>query len=249
MIEEEKKMSLWEHLEELRWTLFKLLLIFLAFTGYSLYHVDDAIGMLSLPLFIDTLSKHPITLTQTGPFDAVMIKMKVGILGGIALSLPLLILIIWDFIAPGLKINERKAFWWMYSSITILFTLGIIAGYAALFLVLPVLTSFGVQGAENLWRLRDYIDFVFMWLLGAGFIFELPLVIVIIVRLGLIQLKTIKKARPYSVIGAFILAAVITPSPDAVTQIVVALPMILLYELGILAASLQKPKNSDRLST
>ncbi|MCX6985570.1 MAG: twin-arginine translocase subunit TatC [Lentisphaerae bacterium] len=236
---EEKTMSLWEHLEELRWTLFKILGLVLVATGIGLFYVDNILEILIAPLNAMIL-KSSVKLNQAGPFDGVMIKMKVGILAGIVVSIPVIILQLWSFISPGLKKKERDSFWWIYSSISILFIAGVIAGYYSLSVLMPILVTFGVDGAENLWRLRDYVDFVFVWLLGAGIIFQLPLIIVILVKLGLVKFATLKKMRKYAVVVAFVISAIITPTPDAISQIIVAVPLYLLYEIGVFAASFHK---------
>ena len=254
-------MTIWEHLEELRWTLIKILGIFMVATGVGLFYVNQILEILIAPLnslliksevmldqpgaLSSMMLKPGVILNQAGPFDGVIIKMKVGILAGIIVSLPLVIIFLWSFIAPGLKKKERDAFWWIFSSINILFMIGVIAGYYALHIVMPILVSFGVEGAQNFWRIREYIDFVFFWLLGAGLIFELPLVIVILVRIGLVKLEALRKMRKYAFVLSFVVSAIITPTPDAVSQIIVAIPMYLLYELGIFASSFQKRKNDD----
>ncbi len=236
---EEKTMSLWEHLEELRWTLFKILGVVLAATGGGLFYVDPILEILISPLK-ELILKSSVTLNQAGPFDGVMIKMKVGILAGVVVSIPIVVLILWSFISPGLKKRERDSFWWIFSSITILFLCGVIGGYYSLSILMPILVSFGVEGAQNWWRLRDYVDFVFVWLLGAGGIFQLPLIIVILVKLGLVKFEALKKTRKYAIVIAFVISAIITPTPDAISQLIVAVPLYLLFEIGVFAASFHK---------
>lgn len=245
---EGKTMSIWQHLEDLRWTLFKVMLVVLVTTGVGLFYVDPILEILKAPLSAMIL-KSSVTLNQAGPFDGVVIKMKVGILAGVVVSLPVIILLLWSFVSPGLKQKERDSFWWIFSSITILFVAGIIAGYYALYVVMPILVSFGVEGAQNWWRLREYIDFVFMWLLGAGLVFQLPLIIVILVKLGLVKIATLKKSRKYAVAVAFVISAIITPTPDAITQCIVAVPLYLLYEIGVFAASFHKKKEEEASDT
>lgn len=241
---EEKTMSLWQHLEELRWTISKILVVVLVSTGIGLFFVDGLLAILIAPLN-EMILKSSVKLNQAGPFDGVMIKMKVGILAGVVVSIPFVLLLLWSFVSPGLKKKERDCFWWIYSSITVLFTIGVIAGYYSLSILMPILVTFGVEGAENLWRLRDYIDFVFVWLLGAGILFQLPLFIVILVKLGLVKIATLKKMRKYAIVVSFITSAIITPTPDAISQLIVAVPLYLLYEIGIFAATLHKKKEVD----
>ncbi len=242
---EEKKMSLWEHLEDLRWMFFKIIMILALSTGLCLYFVDTLLAVMNAPLKSELLKSSKVVLNQTGPFDAVLIKMKAGLLGGIVSGLPFIVLCAWGFVRPGLKNKERKAFWWIYSSITVLFTAGIIGGYYLLVLMLPILVSFSVAGAENIWRLKDYIDFVFIWILGSGAIAQMPLVIYIVVYLNIVDITTLKKIRSYVFAGAFIASAIITPSTDIVSQIIVGLPLYMLYEAGIFAASFIKHRNDD----
>ena len=237
-------MSLWQHLEELRWTLFKILGVVLAATGVGIFYVDPILEILISPLK-ELILKSSVTLNQAGPFDGVMIKMKVGILAGVVVSIPVVILLLWSFISPGLKKRERDSFWWIFSSITILFLGGVIGGYYSLSVLMPILVSFGVEGAQNWWRLRDYVDFVFVWLLGAGVIFQLPLIIVILVKLGLVKFEALRKTRKYAIVIAFVVSAIITPTPDAISQLIVAVPLYLLFEIGVFAASFHKKSEDD----
>jgi sec-independent protein translocase protein TatC len=243
-VPEEKTMSLWQHLEELRWTLFKILGVVLAATGVGIFYVDPILEILISPLK-ELILKSSVTLNQAGPFDGVMIKMKVGILAGVVVSIPVVILLLWSFISPGLKKRERDSFWWIFSSITILFLGGVIGGYYSLSVLMPILVSFGVEGAQNWWRLRDYVDFVFVWLLGAGVIFQLPLIIVILVKLGLVKFEALRKTRKYAIVIAFVVSAIITPTPDAISQLIVAVPLYLLFEIGVFAASFHKKSEDD----
>lgn len=128
---EEKTMSLWQHLEELRWTISKILVVVLVTTGIGLFFVDGLLEILIAPLN-EMILKSSVKLNQAGPFDGVMIKMKAGILAGVVVSIPFVLLLLWSFVSPGLKKKERDCFWWIYSSITVLFTIGVIAGYYSL---------------------------------------------------------------------------------------------------------------------
>lgn len=245
MSKKEKSMLFWQHLEELRWSIFKILGVLVITTAISLIYVDDILEILMFPL--NTLLKNSnVRLNQAGPFDGVFIKMKTGILGGIILGAPFAFWFIWSFVSPGLKKNEIKTFLPLCIAGTFFFLLGGILGYWTLPVVLPVLVSFSVNNAENIWVLKEYIDFLFYWILCAGFLFEIPILLIILTKLGFIRIGTLRKGRPYAIVAAFVLAAVITPSPDAVTQMIVGVPIILLYEIGIFLASFQKICNSKQ---
>lgn len=237
----EKVMTLWEHLEELRWVIFKILILVLSLTGISFIFINDILAILMKPLAI-LMEKSQVQLNQASPFDGVMIKMKVGILAGIIASFPFIILLLWSFILPALKEKERKSFWGIFFSILFFFVSGIIAGYFLLGIMMPIMVSFSVPGSQNLWRLRDYIDFTFLWLLGSGIVFQLPLLIFALVKLGILEIQTLKKYRKHAFLVAFILAAVLTPSPDVVTQLIVGTPIYLLYEMGIIIACFEKKR-------
>ena len=234
-------MRLWEHLEELRWTFFKIIGVLLVTTVFAFVFIDDILAILMLP--IETLSvENPefvIKKIMTSPFDGIMIKMKTAFLGGIIIGFPFLIYFFWTFISAGLKKNESKAFIWICGTGTIAFIIGVVCGYSLITPVLTILLKMGMQSADNYWTVKEFINFVFYWLLGAGLIFELPLGIVILTRLGVLEITVLKKIRPFFYIGAFIIAAIITP-PDPFTMMVVGIPLILLYELGIIVASFHK---------
>ncbi len=240
----EKLMSFWEHLEELRWGIFKAMAILLVSTTICTIFVDSLFEIFMAPLKL-MIDQKKVILNQTGPFDGIFIKMKTGLIGGLVIAFPFMFLILWGFISPGLKKDERNAFWWIFSSICILFMTGIILGYYSLFIMLPILMSMGIENADNIWRLNDYISFLFYWELSAGAIMELPLAIIITVRLGLLELPTLRKWRPYAFLGMFVLSAVITADP--ISLIVLGFILYLFYEAGIFASSLQKKRKDDIL--
>ena len=232
----------------MRWTIFKLFGVLIVTTVIAFFFIDDILAIMMLP--IETLStENPdfvIKKTLTSPFDGVIIKMKTAFLGGIVLGYPFVLYFIWSFISAGLKKHESKAFIWICGIGTISFLTGMVCGYLLITPVLTILLKMGIQSAENYWKIKELINFLFYWLLGAGLIFELPLAMVILTRLGVIEVKVLKKLRPYFVIGAFVIAAIITP-PDPFTMVVVGVPLILLYELGILIASFhKKPAQSEK---
>jgi len=235
-------MPLWEHLEEFRWGILKIMGVVLGFTILCTGFVDQLFEILVAPLSHMT-APGKVILNQAGPFDGIFTKMKIGLLGGLVLSFPFAFLILWSFVSPGLKPNERRAFWWIFSSISILFMAGVLLGYWSLFLMLPMLHAMGVQGADNIWRLNDYVTFVLYWEIAAGLIMELPLAMAVLVRLGLVDLASLRRWRPYTFLGMFILSAVITADP--VSLLILGLALNLLYEFGIWASSLQKPPPKD----
>ena len=238
-----KELLLWEHLEELRWTLFKLIIVLFITTAISFFFINEILVILTLP--IDTLAadnpNFEIKMIMTSPFDGIMIKMKTAFLGGLIIGTPFTLYFLWTFISAGLKKNEGKAFIWICTIGTISFIFGVVCGYFLITPVLNILLKMGLESADNYWTLKEFINFVFYWLLGAGVIFELPLIMFILTKVGVLEIQLLKKIRPYFYIGAFIIAAIITP-PDPFTMMIVGVPLIILYELGIFIASFHRKK-------
>jgi sec-independent protein translocase protein TatC len=248
--QDEKVMDFWDHLEELRWVIFKSLGVLVFTTLVSLVFTRHVFRLLLLPVESRGL-RDKVRMIYTTPLDAFVIKLKMALVIGIAVALPFIIAFVWSFVSPGLKPRERKAVWWIGGSATVFFSLGVAFGYLVLFSMLPILASFGEDGVQQMWQLREYLDFCLQMLLGIGVSFELPVVVVILVRIGLLSVEKLRRFRPYAIVVVFVLAAVLTPSPDGFTQVVIALPLVLLYELSIVVSAWQDriwPKARDEES-
>ena len=194
MTKKEKHLQLWEHLEELRWTIFKLIGALLVTTVIAFVFIDDILLILMLPIE-NVASENPefvIRKIMTTPFDGIMIKMKTAFLGGIVIGFPFVLYFIWSFISAGLKKNESKAFIWICGVGTFSFTIGVVCGYLLITPVLKILLNMGMQSVDNLWTVKEFVNFVFYWLLIAGLIFELPMAMVILTRLGVIEVNILK---------------------------------------------------------
>jgi len=234
---EDSKMQLWEHLEELRVTIFKIIAVVSCTTMISFYFVQELYDVLMRPVSI-LQRTHPefnVRIIYGGPFEPVFVVMKIAFLGGILLAFPFIILFLWSFISPALKKREHYAFFWVCGSGSFFFGGGVILGYFSVSPLLKILSGFGLDGADNFWRIGDFITFMLYWLLCSGLIFELPLVIVILVKIGIVDVDVLKKVRPFIFIGSMIVAAILTP-PDPITMAMVGGPLVLLYEFGILLA-------------
>lgn len=171
-------------------------------------------------------------LSPTEPF---MLSMKLAFFAGIVLAFPFLMTFILQFILPGLHANERRVLW---PALSIGFGLFLIGVSFAYFLVLPrALTFFyewsGSLGISNDWRIGEYITFATQFTLLFGLSFELPVIVMVLVKLGLITHDTMRRTRSYAILAIVVAAAVITPTPDAFTMSLMAGPMIVLYEMCI----------------
>jgi len=243
---EEYKMPLTEHLTELRKRIFislgSVLLIFLASFNFS----GEIFGALTLPLkaemklsvttpYIQFTEKPATSLVFLAPAEAFWMHFKVAFMAAVVLSLPVIFVQFWKFISPGLLPKEKKYFLPFLFSAVILFTVGAVFCFV---IVLPFAMTFllGYKTAQltPMLSVGSYIDFCLKFILAFGAIFELPLVIIFLTRFGIVTPSTLARNRKYAVLAAFLIAAVLTPTPDAFNQILMAIPIILLYEVGIL---------------
>jgi len=226
--------GLLSHLLELRSRLLRcvaaLLLVFLALLPFS----QRLYSWLAQPL----LSRLPagaklVAIDVSSPF---LVPLKLTFLTAILLAMPMIIYQLWAFVAPGLYRNERKL------AVPLLFSAGALfyTGCAfAYFLVLPMvfgfLTRVTPEGVSMMTDIGHYLDFVTVIFVAFGASFEVPVAVVILVLLGWVTPDQLRGARPYAIVGIFVIAAVLTP-PDVVSQLMLAIPMCLLYEIGVLAA-------------
>ena len=227
------------HLVELRDRVIKSLLVVVALFAVCFYFSGDIMKFLSLPLY-ESLppGTKPIFTDQAGAFFTLT---KVAFLTALLLGLPWVLYQAWAFVAPGLYEHEKKfAFPLIVSSV---FFLVVGIGFAYMF-VLPAAYKFffafaSRTGADVLQDLQKYWDFTLAIFFGFGLTFEVPVVEMLLVKLGMVSVQQLKEARRYVIVGAFVVAAVLTP-PDVVSQFMLAVPLILLYELGIFMAGFIK---------
>jgi sec-independent protein translocase protein TatC len=171
-------------------------------------------------------------LTPTEPF---MLSMKLAFFAGIVVSFPLLLMFILQFVLPGLHQNERRVLWPALAVGFGLFLLGVCFAY---FMVLPRALVFFFQwglemGVSNDWRIGFYVTFATQFTLLFGLSFELPVVVMVLVKLGLLSYETMSRTRSHAILAIVVIAAIITPTPDAFTLLLMATPMVLLYEMCI----------------
>lgn len=179
------------------------------------------------------------------PTETFMLSMKLSFFAGVILAFPLLLMYVLQFVLPGLHANEKRVLWPAMLVGFGLFLCGVLFAY---FVVLPRALEFfyewsGNLGVSNDWRIGEYISFATQFTLLFGLSFELPVVVMVLVKLGILSYETMSKTRTYAVLAIFVTAAVLTPTPDAFTLILMALPMLVLYELCIWLAWLDRRKN------
>ncbi len=178
------------------------------------------------------------------PTEGFGLAMKLSFVAGIVISFPLLLYFVLQFVLPGLHANEKRVMW---PAMAIGFGLFICGTAFAYYLVLPRTLLFfsqwnGGMGISNDWRIGEYISFATQFTLLFGASFELPVVVMVFVKLGLLSYDVMSKTRHYAIIAIFVAAAILTPTPDIATMVVMALPMILLYEVCIWLAFFDRKK-------
>jgi sec-independent protein translocase protein TatC len=178
------------------------------------------------------------------PTEGFMLSMKLAFVAGIVVSFPLLLLYILQFVLPGLHSHEKRVLW---PAMAVGFGLFLFGAAFAYYLVLPRALMFfytwsGDMGISNDWRIGEYISFATQFTLLFGVSFELPVVVMVFVKLGLLTYDTMSRTRSYAIVGIFVAAAILTPTPDIPTMLLMASPMIILYEICIWLAYFDRKK-------
>ena len=229
---DDSKMSFMEHLGELRTRIVRSLLGLLVGLCIALPFSQQIMDYLAKPAR-DT-GHNLVFLTLT---EAFWVQMKIGLIAGLFIASPAVLWQVWRFISPGLHANEKKyaAPFVIVGSLLFIgggvFSLKVVTPFAIQFLL-----SYERPGLQAMISIGGYVDFLLKFTLAFGAVFELPLVITILARLGIVSAKTLAKNRKYAVLGAFIVGAVLTPTPDMFNQTLMAGPLIVLYEVGIVCA-------------
>ncbi len=178
------------------------------------------------------------TLIATNVISPFLVPLKITLLAGFMLALPVVLYQVWAFVAPGLYMHEKKLVMPLVVSSTLLFFLGVAFCYFFVFgQVFKFIQSFAPKSITAAPDIEAYLSFVLSMFIAFGAAFEVPVVVVVLARMGLVTIEKLKAFRSYFIVLAFIVAAVITP-PDVVSQLALAIPMVLLYEVGIWAAQI-----------
>ncbi len=167
-----------------------------------------------------------------------LVPLKVTALVSVILAMPYLLYQLWAFVAPGLYAHEKRLVLPLVATSSVLFLAGMAFAYLLVFpLAFKVLASFAPEGVAWMTDIDKYFNFVLTMFIVFGITFEIPVAVVLLVRMNVVSVEKLVEARPYVIVGAFVLAAIVTP-PDVVSQLLLAFPLWLLYELGIVAARL-----------
>ena len=236
-----EKIPVTHHLIELKNRLVQVALVVSLFFGVCFYFIDFLLLWLE-----DPLPKKYSELTFITPTEPFFTAMKVSFMGSMFISMPWILYHIWGFIAPGLKVKEKKVTALFVSFGTLFFLFG---GLFCYFLVVPLGLKFLLNYGTTWWKMQVtigfYFSFVVKMILAFAFAFQTPLIMVLLTKFGVINTIKMKLYRKWAFLGTFGLAAVLTP-PDIITQVLLAFPLYGLYEFGIIVSRFfEDPKNRE----
>jgi len=235
------EMSFLDHVEELRWRIIYALIGIIIFTIAAWIFIDPLIEIVLLKPARDANA----SLQNLRPFGQLFLYMQVAIVVGIVASLPNIFYQLWQFISPALRKQERRYILWIVLFSTICFLAGIAFAY---FVMLPLAMSFAAQfgTAEiaNEFAIDEYMSIIISVMLAAGLVFELPMISFFLSKLGILTPKFMRKYRRHAIIIILILAAFLTPGADPVSQIILAVPLVLLYEISIFISRISSKKSA-----
>ena len=238
----EKEMGFLDHLEELRvrilWAVLSVLIVSIVAAFFADFLVKD---VLLGPLLAVGLKAQVLT-----PYGIMLTYMQVVIVVGIIGAMPIILYQLWKFVSPGLMPNERKYAFRIVFFTSICFLTGISFAY---FILVPTalkfFSTFGTDVFQLNIAINEYISFMLSLILGAGLVFELPMISYFLAKMGLLTAGFMRKYRRHAIVAILIVSAVVTPTPDIVTQVLLAVPMLVLYEVSIFISMFAQKKSKE----
>jgi sec-independent protein translocase protein TatC len=228
---EPAELTFWDHIQELRARLIRIILGLFVGSGIAYFYWKQIWDALAQPI---TKQHLQVGFIATNPMETLVTSLKMSVVSGAILSFPFTMWHVWRFLAPALFANERKLFLIAFFSSVIMFGVGAAFAY---FAVLPAglafLATYADGGITQSWRQGDFASFISQFMLAFGVIFELPVAAFVLSILGLITAKGMWSFFRYAVIIIFVVAALLTPGPDPVSQLMMAAPLLVLYLLSI----------------
>lgn len=235
------------HLIELRDRLLKIIVAVLLVFLVLFYWASDIYTLLARPLLAALPSDGKMIATDVvGVF---LVPVKVTLLVAFLVALPYVLFQVWAFVAPGLYSHEKRLVLPLVITSSILFFIGMAFAYFVVFpSVFRFMAAIAPQGVAWMTDIEKYFSFVLTMFIAFGVTFETPVAVVVLVRLGIVSVEQLKQARPYVIVGAFVIGAVFTP-PDVVSQLLLAIPVCLLYEGGVWVARFVAPAQEEAPET
>lgn len=231
------------HLIELRNRLLRCLVFVLVVFCALVYWANDIYTLLATPLTSNL--PEGATMIATNVATPFFTPIKLTIVTSIFLSVPYILYQIWAFVAPALYQTEKRLIYPLLVSSTILFYAGVAFAYYVVFpLVFGFLTSTAPEGVQMATDISSYLDFVLTIFMAFGICFEVPVAIILLCWAGITTPEDLKAKRPYIIVAAFVIGMLLTP-PDVFSQTLLAIPMCLLFEIGVICAKFYKPREDD----
>lgn len=231
------------HLIELRNRLLRCLVFVLVVFCALVYWANDIYTLLATPLTSNL--PEGATMIATNVATPFFTPIKLTIVTSIFLSVPYILYQIWAFVAPALYQTEKRLIYPLLISSTLLFYAGVAFAYYVVFpLVFGFLTSTAPEGVQMATDISSYLDFVLTIFMAFGICFEVPVAIILLCWAGVTTPEDLKEKRPYIIVAAFVIGMLLTP-PDVFSQTLLAIPMCLLFEIGVICAKFYKPREDD----
>ncbi len=237
-----REMSFFDHLEELRWRIIKalsaLVLAAIACAFFSDFLVQD--------LLLGPLRAAHLKVQVLSPYGIIVLYMEVIIYAGLIVSMPVILYQLWRFVAPGLMPNERQYVWRIVFFTSFCFLAGVAFGYLVLLpTALTFFAGFGTQNIDLNIAADRYITFIMNVIIASGIVFELPMISYFLTKLGFLTPAFMRHYRRHAIVVILIIAAIVNPTPELFTQILLAAPMLVLYEISIFVSKFAQKKELD----
>ncbi|MBP8035016.1 MAG: twin-arginine translocase subunit TatC [Burkholderiaceae bacterium] len=237
------------HLIELRSRLLRAVgtIVVIFFILFLYPGASDIYDLLAAPMLASL--PQGTRMIATGVITPFMVPVKVTMMAAFVIALPVVLYQVWAFVAPGLYKHEQKLALPLIVSSSLLFLAGMAFCYFIVFkTIFSFIASFAPQSITPAPDIEAYLTFVMTMFLAFGITFEVPVAVVLLVRMNIVTIKQLSDARGYVIVGAFVIAAVVTP-PDVVSQFLLAVPLCILYEIGLLVARGIKPRKEEEKTT
>ena len=236
-------MSFLEHLEELRWRILYAVIGLVIGTIIAWVFIDYLVeGVLLIPA-----RNAEIKLQNLRPFGQLFLFLQIAMIAGFLLSIPNFFYNVWKFIEPALKQNERRYVFWVVAFSSICFISGVVFAYFVMLpLTLKFASQFGSIEIENNFAITEYFSIIISVMLAAGVVFELPMMSFFLSKIGILKPRHMRKFRKHAIVGILLLAAVLTPGADPVAQILLAIPLGILYEISIFVSKFSQKKQIEQ---
>jgi len=234
------------HLEDLRLTLIKIAIALAITMTLCFVFRSELAGVIQRPL-IDVDPARAANLQSLGVADSFTISLELSLYGGIILAFPFILLFLAEFVLPALNASEKRI---LYPVALVGFGLFLVGVAFCYFVVLPQTLEFFFKDAQQMhwqptWTVREYYSFTTQFVIGFGLAFELPLVVLVLVKLGIVDYGLLKRTRAYALVVIFFVAAIITPTTDMVTLVLMGGPMYVLYEICIAISWFMRPRGGE----